>query len=111
MDAEILIAVRRSTAVLLLAAGLGGCAVYAPPYAAYGGDAYPGYVPGIRLPNLHRPARHLRPGLRLLQRTPPSPSRPSWLGIAARLVGAWGRALSRRLGTWPWTPPALSRRR
>ena len=43
MDCGILIAVRRSAAVLLLAAGLGSCAVYGPPYAAYGGNAYPAY--------------------------------------------------------------------
>lgn len=41
MDVRHVFIVRRLAAVLLLAAGLGGCAVYGPPYAAY--DAYPSY--------------------------------------------------------------------
>lgn len=39
---------KRCAAVLLLAAGLGGCAVYGPPYAGYdpyyGGNGYSSYV-------------------------------------------------------------------
>ena len=40
--------IKRVTVALLLAAGLGGCAVYGPPYAGYDpyypGTSYPGYV-------------------------------------------------------------------
>lgn len=54
MDTRLLSSLRRLAVVLLLGAGLGGCAVYGPPYAydpgypAYGypayGHGYPGYV-------------------------------------------------------------------
>lgn len=41
MDVRNGFAVWRLAAVLLLSAGLGGCAVYGPPYSAY--DPYPAY--------------------------------------------------------------------
>ena len=41
MDTRSIRAVRRLSLALLLAGGLGGCAVYAPPYAAY--DPYYSY--------------------------------------------------------------------
>lgn len=45
MDARNLFAVRRVAVALLLAAGLGGCAVYGPPYAydPYSSYSYPAY--------------------------------------------------------------------
>ena len=48
MKTRRIFAAKRIAAALLLAAGLGGCAVYGPPYAGYDpyypGGAYSGYV-------------------------------------------------------------------
>jgi uncharacterized membrane protein YgcG len=48
MNARSMLVIKRCAAGLLLTAGLGGCAVYGPPYAGYdpyyGGAAYPAYV-------------------------------------------------------------------
>ncbi len=44
MNVRSVFAVRRLAVVLFLAAGLGGCAVYGPPYAAYDpAYSYPSY--------------------------------------------------------------------
>lgn len=49
MNTQNVFVVRRLALVLVLAVGLGGCAVYGPPYAAY--DPYPGYAyPGYGYP-------------------------------------------------------------
>jgi hypothetical protein len=48
MDTRKIHAIRRVAMALLMTAGLGGCAVYGPPYAGYDpyypGSAYPAYV-------------------------------------------------------------------
>lgn len=62
MDVRRVFAVRRLVVVLLLAAGLGGCAVYGPPYAAY--DPYPAYgYPGYGYPTYIGPPVTLDFGL------------------------------------------------
>ena len=52
MDTRSMRTAKRIVATLLLAGGLGGCAVYAPPYAAY--DAYP-YYSGYSYPTYVAP--------------------------------------------------------
>ncbi len=43
MDTRYHALARRTLAALLLGCALGGCAVYAPPYAGYGPQYYPAY--------------------------------------------------------------------
>ncbi|MCS0658671.1 hypothetical protein [Massilia terrae] len=84
MDTRHQAMLRRVLAVILLGCGLGGCAVYGPPYAGY--DPY--YYPAYGYPTYVGPPISLDLGFGFYD--------GGYRGRGGRGWGGWGRGYGRR---------------